>query len=86
MSSRRWNITGRVFRYAVYGTAAVGTVLAIIGIPSWLQWALAGAAAACVVAAYGCVWMYGLALRAERIARTPDLGDVAQYFNNCGRG
>ena len=82
MRSRHWKLTSRVLQYAVYGTAITNLLLTLIGVPSWVPWALLAVTAVSVVAAYGCVWMYGRVLRREGRTRIPDLGDIARHFDS----
>ena len=82
LRSRYWKLAIRAARYAVFATVGIGFVLALLGAPEWVQWAIVWIATALAVGAWGCVWPYTRALRRERVTRIPDLGDVARHFDS----
>lgn len=76
--SRRWELAAYTARYAVFATAGIAALLAVVGVPVWVQWLTVLTALALVLAAWSCVYM---ALQARQVERTLDLDDVADYFN-----
>lgn len=83
--SRRWELVMRTARYGVFTVVGVGIVLAILDVPRWVEWLAVGVALTLAVVAWGCLYMELRALRVERAARIPDLGDIARHFDNRNR-